>query len=154
MPIAVVVVLVLVAIVALYRNASRTAAQPEPAPSPHEANVTAADFAEMVLQTSNDVPVLVDFYAAWCPPCRYLGPVLSEMACNYQGHFLLAKVDVDACPSLAEAHRVTSMPTVILFRNGRSVARFSGARPERSIRFFLSQNGVFAPQPGAADPTT
>src|SRR5688572_11937961 len=129
----------------LARGRQRKAAEIPPPQSPHEASVTSATFQAMVLETSHGTPVLVDFYAAWCPPCHYLGPVLAEMARRYQGKFLLAKVDVDAEPSLSEAYRVTSMPTVLLFRGGRSVARFEGAREERSVRFFLAQNGVSPP---------
>jgi putative thioredoxin len=111
----------------------------------YEASVTAATFSEMVLQTSGETPVLVDFYAAWCPPCRYLGPVLAEMAKSYKGKFLLAKVDVDVERSLSQEYNIKSMPTVLLFRDGRSVAQFVGARQEHSVRFFLAQNGVLPP---------
>jgi putative thioredoxin len=107
--------------------------------------VTTATFDEMVLQTSNDTPVLVDFHATWCPPCHFLGPVLAEMAKNYQGRFLLAKVDVDAEPALSKSYNIRSMPTVLLFREGRNVAQFVGARQEHAVRFFLAQNGVLSP---------
>jgi thioredoxin len=119
--------------------------KPPPASS-YEAEVTAATFDEMVLRTSSDTPVLVDFYAAWCPPCHYLGPVLADMAKNYEGRFMLAKVDVDAEPSLCQTYKVRSMPTVVLFRDGRNVAQFVGGRQEHAVRFFLAQNGVLEPE--------
>ena len=118
--------------------------------SPYESSVTAASFDSMVLKTSSETPVLVDFYAAWCPPCQYLGPLLAEMAKSYRGKFLLAKVDVDTERSLSQAYSIKSMPTVILFRDGRSVAQFVGARQEHSVRFFLAQNGVLPPEEAVA----
>ena len=142
-------VLAFVAGMLLHRHLTRDrqvkGAEMPPPLSAHEASVTAASFDEMVLKTSSETPVLVDFYAAWCPPCHYLGPVLAEMAKNYRGNFLLAKVDVDAEPSLSEAYGVRSMPTVLLFRDGRTVAKFVGARQEHAVRFFLAQNGVQPP---------
>lgn len=114
--------------------------------SPYEASVATATFDSMVLEASNEIPVLVDFHATWCPPCQYLGPLLGEMAKNYEGRFLLAKVDVDAEPSLSQTYNIRSMPTVLLFRNGRSVAQFVGARQEHAVRFFLAQNGVLPPE--------
>jgi putative thioredoxin len=142
-------VLALVAGVFFYRNISR-ARGPGPGLSPYEANVTTKTFADMVARTSNNTPVLVDFHATWCAPCQYLGPILSEMAKSYDGRFLLAKVDVDAEPSLTATYNVQSMPTVVLFRDGRGVARFEGAREERSIRYFLAQHGVHAPEQAVA----
>jgi len=153
-----IVIFVLLAFVAgmlLHRQLVRTreakvTAMPPPLSS-YEASVTTATFTTMVLETSTDKPVLVDFYAAWCRPCHYLGPVLAEMAKNYKGNFLLAKVDVDAEPSLAKTYSIKSMPTVLLFRDGRRVAEFVGARQEHSVRFFLAQNGVLPPAEEAAD---
>jgi len=147
------VALAFVAGMLLHRHLGRrkvTAAKmPQPLSS-YEASVTAKTFDSMVLGTSRETPVLVDFYAAWCPPCQYLGPLLAEMAKNYRGKFLLAKVDVDVERSLAQAYSIKSMPTVVLFRNGRSVAQFTGARQEHSVRFFLAQNGVLPPEEAAA----
>jgi putative thioredoxin len=133
----------------LVRGKAKAAEIPVPR-SAYESSVTAASFDSMVLRTSNETPVLVDFYAAWCPPCQHLGPVLAEMAKNYRGKFLLAKVDVDAERSLSQAYNIKSMPTVILFRDGRSVAQFVGARQEHSVRFFLAQNGVLPPEDAVA----
>ncbi len=155
MHIAILLVLAFVAGMLVYRHLTRrpqaTPTEVSPPLSPHEATVTAATFDAMVLQTSRETPVLVDFYASWCPPCHYLGPVLAEMAKHYQGRFLLAKVDVDAEPSLSQTYKIKSMPTVLLFRDGRNVAHFVGARAEHSVRFFLAQNGVLAPEDNAAN---
>jgi thioredoxin len=137
----------------LHRHLARGKAKVTEIPLPlsaYESSVTAASFDSMVLKTSSEVAVLVDFYAAWCPPCQYLGPLLAEMAKNYKGNFLLAKVDVDAERSLSRAYSIKSMPTVILFRDGRSVAQFVGARQEHSVRFFLAQNGVLPPEEAVA----
>jgi putative thioredoxin len=150
MHIVIFVVLAFVAGMVMHRHLTRArhanATESPPPLSPYETGVATATFDSMVLQASNETPVLVDFYATWCPPCQYLGPVLSEMAKNYKGQFLFAKVDVDAEPSLSQAYKIRSMPTVVLFRNGRSVAQFAGARQEHSIRFFLAQNGVLPPE--------
>ncbi len=138
----------------LMQSRAKATEVPEPASS-YEASVTAASFDSMVLQTSRETPVLVDFYATWCPPCQYLGPVLAETAKHYEGRFLLAKVDVDAEPALSERYQIKSMPTVMLFRDGNVVAQFVGARQAHSVRFFLAQNGVMPPeQPPASQGLT
>jgi putative thioredoxin len=117
-------------------------AQPE---SSYEAHVTTSDFDSMVLQTSRETPVLVDFYASWCAPCQILGPILSDSAKKYDGRFLLAKVDVDAEPALSHKYSITSMPTVMLFRDGKVVGKFVGVRREHAVRYFLAQHGVMLP---------
>jgi putative thioredoxin len=150
------ILLILVAFVAgillhrhLVRGKSKTAEMPVPQ-SRYETSVTAANFDLTVLEASRVTPVLVDFYAAWCQPCQYLGPVLAEMAKNYGGKFLLAKVDVDAEHSLAQTYGIKSMPTVVLFRDGQSVAQFVGARQPHSVRYFLAENGILPPAEVAA----
>ena len=153
MHLVILVVLAFVAGMLLHRHLARRKARAPEMPLPlsaYESSVTAETFDSMVLKTSSETPVLVDFYAAWCPPCQYLGPMLAEMAKIYGGKFLLAKVDVDAERSLSQAYNIKSMPTVILFRDGRSVAQFVGARQEHSVRFFLAQNGVLPPEEAAA----
>jgi putative thioredoxin len=108
--------------------------------SPHSADVTSADFETRVLTASRDVPVLVDFWAGWCAPCRSLKPVLEKLATEYQGRFFLAKVDTDAEQGLAARYDVRSLPTVKLFRNGQPVDEFMGALPESQVRAFLERH--------------
>jgi putative thioredoxin len=108
--------------------------------SPYLYDVTLSDFNERVLDTSLDVPVLVDFWASWCAPCRALTPVLAKLADSYQGKIRVAKVNSDEQQTLAAQYGVRSLPTVKIFRNGAVVDEFVGAQPEAVIREILGRH--------------
>jgi putative thioredoxin len=115
------------------------------ATSPHVFDVTQADFEEKVLLASTRVPVLVDFWAPWCAPCRALTPVLEKLAAENAGKLLVAKVNTDEQMQLATLFGIRSLPTVMLIRDGRPVDGFMGAQPESVIRQFLAPHLGDAP---------
>jgi putative thioredoxin len=102
--------------------------------------VTSETFETDVLQKSQVTPVLVDFYAEWCGPCKTLGPMLERLADEYAGAFILAKVDADAEQMLVAGMGVRSLPTVVLFKNGQPADHFMGALPEGEIRAILDKH--------------
>ena len=103
-------------------------------------DVDTAGFQQAVLEASHHTPILVDFWAEWCGPCRALGPVLERLARESTGAFRLAKVDTDAERDLATANGIRSLPTVRLFVDAAPVAQFMGAQPEAAVRAFLAQH--------------
>lgn len=102
--------------------------------------VTSQTFETDVLRKSQETPVLVDFYADWCGPCKSLGPILEKLAAEYQGAFVLAKIDADAEQMLVQGMGVRSLPTVVLFKNGQPADHFMGALPEGEIRAMLDKH--------------
>lgn len=101
---------------------------------------TDQDFEAKVIEKSNQVPVLVDFWAPWCGPCKTIGPVLEKLAAESNGRFDLVKVNMDESPMLAQALRIQSIPAVKLFINGAIQDEFMGAYPEPEIVSFLEKN--------------
>lgn len=110
--------------------------------SPYIFNVTQDDFGSVVLENSNRVPVLVDFWAAWCGPCQMLMPMLAKLVEEYGGQFLLAKVNTDEQQALAARYGVRSLPTVKLFKGGQVLDEFMGVQPESVVRAMLERHIV------------
>lgn len=105
--------------------------------SPHVIDVSTTDFAEKVIHASREVPVIVDFWAPWCAPCRQLGPILEKLAAEYGGRFILAKVDSDNNQDLSAQFQVRGIPAVKAFVQGQLVDEFTGVQPEANIRRFI-----------------
>jgi putative thioredoxin len=101
--------------------------------------VTTETFKQEVIERSGEVPVVVDFWAAWCGPCRQLGPILEKLAQDYNGRFVLAKVDTERDPELAGQFGVRSIPAVFGFRDGKAIDAFVGVQPESVIRTWLDR---------------
>lgn len=110
--------------------------------------ISEAQFEREVIETSHRLPVLVDFWAPWCGPCRTLSPVLERLSLALQGEVSMVKVNADHAPKLSQRYGVRSIPMVLLFRAGRVVDQFTGAKPEAQIRSFIQPH---LPRPEDAD---
>jgi thioredoxin 1 len=100
-------------------------------------HVTDQDF-EKVVQGGK--PVLVDFWAPWCGPCRIIGPIVEELAPSYEGRAVIAKMNVDDNPMVAQRFGVTSIPTLMMFKEGKMVDRAVGAMPKGELQKFIDRN--------------
>jgi putative thioredoxin len=109
------------------------------ADSPYIIDVTRENYAQ-VMEASFEVPVLIDFWASWCQPCQALMPVLAKLADEYQGGFVLGKLNTEEQQEIAAQFGIRSIPNVKLFRNGQPVDEFMGALPERAVREFLDRH--------------
>src|SRR5262245_52632249 len=102
-------------------------------------DTTLSSFERDVIEASLEVPVIVDFWAPWCAPCRSLGPMLEKLERQYGGRFQLVNINSDTNPELVSSFNLKSIPYTVAFVNGAAVAQFSGAQPEAFLRAFIER---------------
>ncbi len=103
-------------------------------------DVNDSNFEENVIKKSEEVPVVVDFWSSWCPPCLILAPILDKIAEEYKGKFILAKINVDENPLTSQKYKVMSIPNVKMFKNGNIVDEFIGNIPKQAVKDFIDKN--------------
>ena len=101
---------------------------------------SSAEFAEDVMVASRDTPVIVDFWAEWCGPCKQISPILSELAEDYKEKILIAKVNIDENPEVPSNYGIMSIPTLILFKDGKSVSSQIGVAEKSSLTQWIDDN--------------
>ncbi|MBT4823915.1 thioredoxin [Candidatus Woesearchaeota archaeon] len=103
-------------------------------------DVTDENFNENVIEKSKETPVIVDFWAEWCHPCKVLKPILEKLEGEYAGKFVLAKVDVENGKETAGKYGVSGIPAVKMFKDGEIIADFVGSKPEDGVKAWLDEN--------------
>ena len=103
-------------------------------------NVTDLDFKERVIEKSEEIPIIIDFWASWCSPCIILGPILEELEKNMDGKFILVKINVDMAPEISKYYNVMSIPCVKMFKRGKPIAEFIGALPKEQVKEWINKN--------------
>ncbi len=105
------------------------------APKSHALEITEANFKEVVMQS--DQPVLIDFWAAWCGPCKVLGPIVDELSGEYEGKAIIGKINTEEQQRLAATFQIKSIPTLLVFKEGKMVERFTGVVPKPNLEEIL-----------------
>jgi len=103
-------------------------------------DVNDSNFKEKVIEQSKKIPVVVDFWNEWCPPCLALAPIMEKLAKEYKGKFILAKAKTDEARKAAVSYSIEAIPNVKMFKNGKIISEFLGARPEIEVRNWLDKN--------------